>query len=458
MAEVEHPKRGFIREIMLLAGIALIVGNVIGDAIFITTGPMLSGVGTALMISVALAIIPMTFFILYNTQLGEALPVTMADYSCTSRVLGPTAGWFIAWSAICLWSLTLGIEGFAFASYLQAIVPGVPILPVSIGVILFFGLINYFGIRVAAAVQLFLTALFVVLPLLVFIVGGWPHIQPELHQPLFPLGVGAMVFMIVPAVWCYIGFGSITTWAAELKNPRRNIPLTLGISLGVIAVIYFGVIWVLSGVMPWQEAGAVAIGEAAMGFLPQWLGYFVIWGALFAFATTINTIMIPGSRAILAIARDNVIPRYFSRLNRFRSPAAGVVAITIIGLIGAPLAYNILPYVVLIMLFMMVIHGLDATAVFLLPRKMPDIWNKSPLKFSPFWRWFTWIGVLVCAVAIVVITLVETWMSGVIAVGVLAVGAVYWYARRGYLRRRGIVLEETMRELNPEAKAELAER
>ena len=458
MAEQKHPKLGFIREVGLLASIALIVGNVIGDAIFITTGPMLSGVGTALMISVALAIIPIIFFCLYNTQLGTALPVTMADYQCTSRVLGPTAGWFIAWSAICLWSLVLGIEGFAFAAYFQAIVPGVPILPVSIGVILFFGLINYFGIRVAATAQLIMTGLFVVLPLLVFIVGGWPHIQPELHQPLFPLGVGAMVFMIVPAVWCYIGFGSITTWAAELKNPRRNIPLTLGISLVVIAVIYFGVIWVLSGVMPWQEAGAVAIGEAAMSFLPHWLGLFVIWGALFAFATTINTIMIPGSRAILAIARDNVIPKFFSRINKFRSPAAGVIVLTIIGLIGAPLAYNILPYVVLIMLFMMVIHGLDATAVFFLPKKMPDVWDKAPLKFSPFWRWFTWIGVLVCAVALVVITLVETWMSGVVAVGVLAVGAIYWYARRGYLRSRGIVLEETMRELNPEAKAELEQR
>ena len=458
MAEQKHPKLGLIREVGLIAAIALIIGNVIGDAIFISTGPMLAGVGPALTISLAIAIIPIIFVCLYNIQLGGALPVTMADYVVTSRVLGPLFGWLIAWSALCLWTLCVGILGFAFGAYLQAIVPGAPILPVSLGIIVLFGVINYFGIRVAAAAQVLLTALFVVLPLLVFIVGGWPHMQVELHYPLFPLGVGAMLLMVVPAVWCYAGFTSITNFAGEIKNPRRNIPLTLVISLAVIAAIYLGVAWVLSGVMPWQEAGAVAVGEAAMGFLPEWLGVFVIWGALFAFATSINTVLVAAPRAVLALGRDNVLPfpRFFSRINRFRSPDAGILVLVIIGLIGAPLAYNVLPYVVLIMLFMMVIHGLESTAVFFLPRKMPDLWDKSPFKFSPFWRRFIWIGMLLFSVALIIAgCIMQGWLSGVILLGALAVGLVYWYARRGYLRSRGIVLEEGMKELSPETKVEL---
>lgn len=458
MVEQKKSKLRLIREIGLIAAVAMIVGNVIGDAIFISTGPMLSGVGPALIISMTIAIIPIIFICLYNILLGGALPVTMADYVVTSRALSPFAGWLIFCSAIGLWAMALGIEGFAFGAYLAELAPGAPILWVSLGVILLFGVINYFGIRVAAIAQIIMTALFVVLPLLIFIFGGWPHMQVDLHQPLFPLGVGAMLFMVVPAIWCYIGFTSITNFAGEIKNPRRTIPLTLAISLVIIAAIYLASVWVLSGVVPWQEAAATAIGTAAMGFLPEFLGIFVVCGALFAFATTMNMIMVTAPRAIVALARDNVLPasRFFSRINRFRSPDAGVLVLVIIGLIGAPLAYNVLEYIVVIILFMMVIHILNATGVYLLPKKMPDIWAKAAFKFTPFWRGFACIGTIVLAVILFVMGIVmEGWMGAVILLAVFALGSIYWFARKGYLRRRGIDLEEQLKELHPDTKAEL---
>lgn len=458
MVEQKKSKLGLIRQVGLIAAIAMIVGNVIGDAIFISTGPMLSGVGPALVISMTIAIIPIIFICLYNILLGGALPVTMADYVVTSRALGPFAGWLIFCSAIGLWAMALGIEGFAFGAYLAELAPAAPILPVSLGILLILGVINYFGIRVAAIAQIIMTALFVVLPLLIFIFGGWPHMQVDLHQPLFPLGVGAMLFMVVPAVWCYIGFTSITNFAGEIKNPRRTIPLTLAISLGIIVAIYLAVAWVLSGLVPWEEAAATAIGTAAMGFLPESLGIFVVCGALFAFATTMNMIMVTAPRAIVALARDNVLPAsgFFSRINRFRTPDAGLLVIVVIGLLGAPLAYNILAYIVVIIIFMMVIHILNATGVYLLPKKLPDIWAKAAFKFTPFWRGFACIGTIVLAAIILAMGVVmEGWTGVVIVLGALVLGSIYWFARKGYLRRRGIDLDKELRELHPDTKAEL---
>jgi len=391
VAEQKKSKLGLIREIGLLGSIALLVGNVIGSGIFVTVGPLMGGVGPGIVISYVIAAIAVIFVCLYNTQLGTVLPVTMADYVGTSRVLSPFAGWFAAWSAICLWVLVLGILGYVFPLLLQVIIPGIPMLPVSFGIIILFGLINYFGIKAATRVQLLMTGLFVVLPLLVFIFGGWPHMQADLHYPLFPLGTKGVLLIAVPCIWSYVGFTSITTWGGELKNPRRNIPLTLVICLVLITALYILVAWVLSGVMPWQEAAksGAAVAEASMTFLPHWLGVFILWGALFAVMTSINTTMITGSRCVLAVSRDNILPTFFSRLNRFHSPATGLLLVVVIGLIGVSLGFSIVGYSVLIVMFMMVIHLVVSTGVFFLPRRMPALYGKSPIKFNSFWRWFT---------------------------------------------------------------------
>ena len=457
MAEQKHRKLGVVREVGLLLSVGLIVGNVVGDGIFMTVGPMLATVGPGLIISLLLAIIAIVFVCLYNTQLGGALPVTMADYVVTSRTLGPIAGWLAAWSAICLWVLALGIMGYGCGLFLQVIVPGLPILPVSLGIIILFGAINYFGIKTAARVQLFLTGLFVVLPLLVFIFGGWPHMQADLHEPLFPLGTGAVVLVAMLAIWTYVGFTSITTWAGELKNPRHNIPRTLVISLVIIAALYIAVAWVLSGVMPWQEATGTAVLDSAATFLPQGLALFIAWGAVFAILTSIHTTMIVGSRCILAVSRDNILPRFFSRINKFHAPDTALLFVVIIGLIGVLLGFGILEYVLLLIMFMMCIHIFVSTGVFFLPKKLPDLWAKSPFQFNPFWRWFTWIGMLVVsAVCFLFGIMIAGWILAPIVILALALGVAYWFARRGYLRRRGIILEEGMKELGPETKDELA--
>lgn len=457
MAEQTHSKTRLVRQVGVLGGVALLVGNIIGDGIFITTGPMLAEVGPALVFCFALAIIPLIFEGLYNAQLGNVLPCTMADYQATSRVLKPFVGWITVWSALCLWALCLGLMGYAFATYLQVILPGIPLLPVAFGIVILFGIINCFGIRVVTWVQIILTGLFVILPLLVFIVGGWPHMQEELHYPLFPLGVGQMFLMVAPAIWAYMGLTCITTWAGELKNPRRNIPITIAITLAVTALLYMGVAWVLSGVMPWQEGVGASIGEAAMNFLPPWLGIFVVWGALFAIMTSFNTLLMMGSRAVLALSRDNIFPfpHIFSRINRFHSPAPGVIFTTCIGLIGVAVGFEILEYALLLVIFMMIIHITDSTAVFRLPQKMPERYDKSSFKFSPFWRRFIWIGMIVFSVILMLFAIMLQWTTAPIVIGMLATGVIYWYARRAHLRRRGIDLEETMKEFTPETEAEM---
>ena len=456
MAEQKRAKLGLVRDVGLLLSVGLLVGNVVGDGIFMTVGPMLAEVGPGLIISLLLALIAIIFVCLYNTQLGGALPVTMADYVATSRTLGPIAGWITAWSAICLWVLALGIMGYGVGLFLQVIVPGLPILPVSLGIIILFGVVNYFGIKAAARVELLLTGLLVIVPLLVFIVGGWPHMQADLHEPFFPLGTGAVVLGAMLCIWIYMGFTSITTWAGELKNPRRNIPLTLVISLVIIAALYILVSWVLSGVMPWQEATGTALTDSATTFLPPGLALFIAWGAVFSILTSIHTVMIMGSRCVLTVARDNIFPTFFSRINKFHIPDTALLFVVIIGLIGVSLGFGILEYVLLLVMFMMVIHIFVSTAVFRLPRKMPDLWAKSPFQFSSFWRWFTWIGMLLVSVICFLFgIMVGGWIIAPIVFGALALGVIYWYVRRGYLRRRGIVLEEGMRELNPDSKAEL---
>jgi hypothetical protein len=110
-----------------------------------------------------------------------------------------------------------------------------------------------------------------------------------------------------------------------------------------------------------------------------------------------------------------------------------------------------------------------AWCVFRMPKKIPDLYKKAIIKFNPFWRWFTYIGALITSGIILLSGILLDMMDDkgdptkfpwvvVIFIVVLVLGAIWYLARRAYLKGKGIDLDGNMRKIADATLAEAEEK
>lgn len=445
------------RPISLLGAISIIVGFVIGASIFVLIGPLAGQAGPSLPLAYAIAGVPAVFACLYNIQLAGALPTTGANYVAGTRFVSPAAGFVTTWMILIGACFGVPLLAVGFASYLAELVPGTPITVTAIAVVLVLGLANLLGMRFATVVQAIMVVLFL-LALGIYIVAGVPQVSASQFSPLLPNGPSALLLAAIAAYYSFTGFTVITEVAGEVRNARRNVPLAIIISFVLVLVVYMGVTGVLIGTLGWESAGEspAAVTESAGAFLPGSVVTFISFGALFASATTINAVLTALSRDIKQLGRDGVFPPWFGRTNaKSGSPYGGIVTLTGISVVGVLLAFEIERYALITVFSFLVIHLITATAVMRIPHQRPDLWQMSSFQFSPFWRWFTYIGTLVLAVAIIGFASYSDPVSGVVFLICGGLAIPYWMVRRRMLLRDGIDLDHAMRQFTADMQGEL---
>jgi APA family basic amino acid/polyamine antiporter len=445
MAEI-----GLRREISTTHAIMILVGYIVGSAIFILVGPLAGMAGPGLFLAFGIAAIPAVFVCIYNVQLATVLPVTGANYIIISRFVHPFAGWIGGGILIAVF-FGLASIAWGFASFLDYLIPGIAVMPVAMGVVIFFAVVNYFGIKLAAWIQTLLVLTFLV-TLLLFAFTGLPNIDPSLHIPLFPLGMGSFLSAAVIAYMTFTGFTVITDIAGEIKQPRRNIPIALVISFTIVMFIYMLVTYVLTGVMDWRALGEspAALAEASSLFLPYGFTIVIAIGGLLAAATTINGIFLATPRDLLLYGQDRVLPAFVGRINkRFGTPDGGILLVLVAGIGGVSIAMRIEQYALFTVMCFMIFHILVVIGLIRLYRREPGFLAKAQFKFSRGWRWFSYIGMLLFAGIFLFIGLSTlTWTGLSLFFGLFAVGCIYYCLRRWYLKRRGVDISQEARRFN----------
>jgi len=446
------------RSMSLTGCVAMIIGMVIGASIFVLVPALAGMTGPSLFLAYTISVVPAIFTGLYLMQLGGALPVTGANYFAVTRWLSPTAGFTVSLAAVVAMISTNCLIAWGFAKYIASYFPAFSITGCAIVIIIIFGFVNWIGVRMFVWIQA-LMLLLLLLAMIVFGIGGLFHINPEYTQPLFPQGIGKFIMVIAIATFSWAGFIAITEVAGEVKNPKRNIPVAIIISLVLVLFFYILQTYVFTGTLLWSEApkiGDTAFLAAARTFLPEWVVAFIAFAALLAMATTINSIMFMAAREMYAWSRDHVIPTVFNRINRrFYTPEMAILLMTVLSVISIIFAAGLEKYALMVVFALMVIQSFGATAVWKMPKRASDIYEKALFKFSPFWRWFTWIGCLVCFTLIFLFGMLADLKTGLIFIGILAVGLIYWFWRKSHLRKRGIDLAETLSEMSDEVISEL---
>lgn len=184
--------------------------------------------------------------------------------------------------------------------------------------------IVFIGIEESKKVSNLLVLLKVFIVLLVIIVGAF-YIQPVHWVPFAPHGASGVLNGVSAVFFAYIGFDAISSTAEECKNPQKDLPRSMILSLVICTVLYVIVALVLTGMIDYNQLG---VGDPlAFVFGPEgvnlpWIAGIIDIGAVIALSTVLLVYQIGQPRIWMAMSRDGLLPPIFSRIHtKYKTPS-----------------------------------------------------------------------------------------------------------------------------------------
>jgi basic amino acid/polyamine antiporter, APA family len=145
------------------------------------------------------------------------------------------------------------------------------------------------------------------------------------------MGGAALIF------FAYIGFDAVSTAAEEARNPQRDLPIGILVSLAVCTVIYILVAGLLTGIVPYTSLnGGSPVADAMLMLGHRWGAAIIAAGAIAGLTTVMLALYYGLTRIFLAISRDGLLPPVFARVNRRTGTPVRVIAAS--GLVMASIA------------------------------------------------------------------------------------------------------------------------
>lgn len=329
------------RHLGLFALIVYGVGDMLGSGIYALIGQAALLMGNAAWLAFVVSMVAALLTGLSYASLGSRYPRAAGAAYITQRAFGFSFLTYVLGLSVVASGLTsFATQSRAFAGYLVGwlgISPSLGLV-VALGFIVMLTLVNLWGMRESAWLNLVCTAVEVGGLLLVIAVGlrYWGSVN-YLEVPAGPAGdgglgdtgLGASLVLsgAVLTFYSFIGFEDMINVAEEVKNPRRNFPIAVIVALAITTVVYIAVSVTAVSVMDHAELGrssqplVAVVGKAAPGVPP---GVFSAI-ALFAIANTglLNYIM--GSRMVYGMARQGLLPAALGRVHaRRRTPHVAI--------------------------------------------------------------------------------------------------------------------------------------
>jgi APA family basic amino acid/polyamine antiporter len=460
------PESKLVRKLSLLDSILLLAGGIIGSGIFLTAQDVALNTRSPLLFlsvwGIGLVLTMLACFAF--AEMGAMFPHAGGQYVYMREAYGDFVAFLYGWMIFTV-SIggTIAALAVGFALYLGSIFPALAadraVLLVgrftltrghlvALSAIAVQTLVNIFGVRRGAVMQNIATWMkfgaigaFVVLGLAIG-KGSWGHYASTLTMP----GAGPSLFAgigvaLIAVFWAYDGWVYITWVAGEVKDPQRNLPLSLMVGLLLVGVIYLAINAVYLYALPMTgiaasttvaQTAAVAMFSAAAG---RWLALMIALSCFGAMASCI----LSGARVYYAMAEDGVFFRALARVHpRWHTP---VWSLVLQGVWAAALALSgrydqLFSYV----MFMMVLsYVLTVAALFVLRWKMPNA--ERPYRCAGY----PWVpGLYVALGSIWAINAVREKPTEALAgIGIVLVGVpFYLYWRR---QKKGAAVAETSR-------------
>ncbi len=312
---------------------ALVVGNMIGSGIFLLPSTLAAYGGISLVgwfFSALGAFLLATVF----SRLSKLIPRVGGPYAYTKAGLGEFAAFLVAWGYwVSIWCGNAAIT-VAFVSYMSVFFPILAthnVAAVMLGLATIWGLswVNSQGVKEAGKLQLITTVL-KLSPIVLVAICGVFFIQWEYFFPFNLSGessFAAIATTMTLTLWAFAGLESATIPAESVENPSKTIPRATIIGTSIATIVYIGSSMAIMGMIdpeilqhsraPFADAAALMWGEQAR--------LWVAAGAAIATFGALNGWILMQAQVPLAIAKDNLFPSIFGKVNRKGAPVAGII-------------------------------------------------------------------------------------------------------------------------------------
>lgn len=266
--EIAAPTSKLVRSMGLLQSTAVNMLNMIGIGPFITIGVILSAMGgpQAVVGWLLGALFSVCDGMVY-AELGAAMPGAGGAYiyfreAFNARTWGRLFSFLFLWQTIFTAPLSISAACVGFAQYLRYAFPhtGVGDGPIAAGAILFITFLLYRPIKAVGRLSVILLVI-VMIAMFWVIASGLIHLNPRMAFDMPPnafhlsraffYGLASATLI---AMYNYGGYSNITYLGGEVKNPTKNIPRAIVLSVLVVAVLYVVMSVVIIGTIPWREA------------------------------------------------------------------------------------------------------------------------------------------------------------------------------------------------------------
>jgi len=419
------------------------IGGIIGTGIFVLTGTAAANhAGPALAISFIIAGIGCALAGLCYAEFASMIPVSGSAYAYSYATLGEGVAWFIGWNLILEYlfavaTVSVGWSGYVtsllgqFGLHLPAAIASAPFdrgaghfeiiatgaiinLP-AVLIIAAITIICLIGIRqssafnaVTVAIKVTVVVLFILLGVSFIDTANWvPFVPPATGVP-GQFGWGGVMTAAGVIFFAYIGFDAISTTAQEAKNPQRDMPIGIMVSLGVCTILYVATALVLTGMVPYPKLDVPAPVALALDSYEQlrWLGLPVKIGAIAGMTSVMLVMLLAQARIFFAMSKDGLLPKAFGRVHpKFRTPSTGTIFTGVVaGIIGGLLPVRILGELVSIGTLMAFVTVCIGTLVLRITK--PEL----PRPFRTPAPWLTCLGgALICGAMMVALPK-DTWL------------------------------------------------
>jgi APA family basic amino acid/polyamine antiporter len=370
---------------------ALGVGATIGAGIFATTGtaivgdPLRPGAGPAIVFSFLLTAIACGFAALCYAEFAAMVPISGSAYTYAYASLGEFVAWIIGWDLIIEYAVgNIGVaigwsghfrvllshfglelpawlatdyrtahqafnalaEGVAdpatqYLASAWSAAPHVFGLPLiinvpAVAVVALITIVLVIGIRESAHSNTAMVVLKVGIILFFLAIGAflikpsnWTNPATGGFAPNGMKGVGAAAAIIF---FSYIGFDAVSTAAEEARNPAKDMPFGIVMSLIICTILYIALSIVLTGMAPWNKLGTPEPMLTALQFAegPSSLlnisSFIIALGAVIAMGSVLLVFQLGQPRIFYSMARDGLLPKVLSRVHpRFKTPYVGTI-------------------------------------------------------------------------------------------------------------------------------------
>lgn len=347
------------------------VSVVIGAGIFTVTASTAGDItGPAIWISFLIAAITCGLAALCYAEFASMLPVAGSAYTFSYATFGEFLAWTIGWNLVLELAIGGAVVAKGWSSYLATIC-GLASSTIDLGalkldwgsllIVALVATLLALGTKLSSHFSAIVTTIKVSVVLLVIVVGAF-YIKPANYSPFIPppevskagSGVDQSLLSLFTGAhsshygwygvlagasivfFAFIGFDIVATMAEETKNPQRDVPRGILVTLGLVTVLYIAVSIVLSGMVPYTALKTTLGGHhanLATAFAVNgvhWASGIVSIGALAGLTTVVMVLVLGGCRVLFAMARDGLLPRALARTGSRGTPVRITVLVALL--------------------------------------------------------------------------------------------------------------------------------